>query len=84
MSKWSEIRNDFIDMNSNTLVVCVDAWLTDDDNEEGKTIARVIGKEMDNGIYYEVIYNDNDAITDEYAQEMIAEAKDIIKTEIKG
>jgi len=65
MSKYSEVRNDYTDDNG---VTHIDAWLTSDDNEEGKTIAFIM-----NG---QVYYKDDDAITDDIAQEFI---KEIIK-----
>jgi hypothetical protein len=66
MSKWAEIRNDFIREDSRKIYI--DAWFTDDDNEEGKVIARI---DMDTK---NVEYVDDDAKTDEYAQEIINEA----------
>lgn len=65
MSKWSEIRNDF--HNPEDKVVCIDAWLTDDDNEEGDVIAKI------NYETREIEYLDEDAKTDSYAQEIIKE-----------
>lgn len=65
MSKWSEIRNDFVCEDSHKIYI--DAWLTDDDNEEGVVIAR-IDMETKN-----IEYFDNDARTDSYAQEIIRE-----------
>lgn len=59
---WAEIRTDYYD--SITHVTLVDAWLTDDDNEEGKVIALV----GDDG---NVTYLDNRARTDAMAQETI-------------
>ena len=63
MSIWGEIRNDCEDGDT----VYIDAWLTADDNEEGKVIARV------NVRTKEVEYLDDRAKTDSYAQEMIQE-----------
>lgn len=65
MSKYSEIRNDFYDDEEQK--VYIDAWLTEDDNEEGVVIAKVNYKTK------EVEYLDNDAKTDSYAQEIINE-----------
>ena len=62
-SIWGEIRNDFEDKG----IVHIDAFLTDDDNEEGKVIAKV------NVRTKEVEYIDDRARTDPYAQEMIQE-----------
>lgn len=64
MSIWGEIRNDFEDDNQ---IVHIDAWLTDDDNEEGKVIAKV------NVQTKEVEYLNDRAKTNAYAQEMIQE-----------
>jgi hypothetical protein len=65
MSKWLEIRNDFICEDSHK--VYIDAWLTENDNEEGVVIARI---DMDTG---NIEYFDDDAKTDAYAQEIIME-----------
>ena len=63
ISIWSEIRNDYKSGN----IVHIDAFLTDDDNEGGKVIAKV------NVRTKEVEYIDDRAKTDTYAQEMITE-----------
>ncbi len=71
--KWSEIRNDNYEQSESMdkdSFITIDAWLTEDDNEEGKVIARI------NCGTKEVIYYDNDAKTDIYAQEMIKEVLD--------
>lgn len=65
MSKWSEIRIDFFDEEEKKW--SVDAWETDDDNEEGSVIAKI---DLYTGT---VEYLDVDAKTDEYAQEEIGE-----------
>lgn len=65
MSKWSEIRIDFFDTEENKW--SVDAWETDDDDEEGSVIAKI---DLDTGT---VEYLDVDTKTDEYAQEEIKE-----------
>ena len=63
MSIWGEIRNDFEDGN----ITSIDAWMTADDNEEGKVIAKV------NTDTKEVEYLDDRAKTDSLAQELIQE-----------
>ena len=63
MSKYAEIRCDFYDNEEEKWFV--DAWFTDDDNEEGTVIAKVNYKTK------EVEYLDNDAKTDSLAQEVI-------------
>lgn len=65
MSKYGEIRNDFYDEEEKK--VYIDAWFTEDDNEEGVVIAKV------NYRTKAIEYLDNDARTDEYAQEIINE-----------
>ena len=65
MSKYEEVRNNFYD--SEEQKVYIDAWFTDDDNEEGVVIAKVNYKTK------EIEYLDNDAKTDFYAQEIINE-----------
>ena len=65
MGKWSEIRIDFFDEEEKKW--SVDAWKTDDDNEEGSVIAKI---DLYTGT---VEYFDADAKTDEYAQEEIKE-----------
>ena len=65
MSKWTEISCDFYDNEEEKWFV--DAWLTDDDNEEGTVIAKIdLGNKT-------VEYLDVDARYDEYAQEVIKE-----------
>ncbi len=65
MSKWSEIRSNYFDDEEG--VQTVDAWLTDDGNENGTVIAKI---HLDTKT---VDYLDSDAETDEYAQEVINE-----------
>lgn len=61
---WGEIRNDFSDYHG---VISIDAWLTDDDMENGQVLAHVHpdGK---------VEYFDERAKEDAYAQELIIES----------
>lgn len=65
MSKYGEVRNDYYD--EEEYKVYIDAWETYDDNEEGTIIATVNYKTK------EIEYFDDDARTDEYVQEVIAE-----------
>lgn len=71
MSIWSEIRNDFFDDIDG--VICIDAWETDDGDEEGVTIATV------NIATYKVDYNDKRAKRDVYAQEVIKETVSLLR-----
>lgn len=70
MSKWAEIRNNFYDDEEQKIYI--DAWFTDDNNEEGVVIAKVNYKTK------EVEYLDDDARTDSYAQEIINETLESI------
>ena len=63
MNIWAEIRNNFKDDD----MIYIDAYLTDENNEEGIVIAKV-------NVRTKVIeYLDDRAKTDSYAQEMIQE-----------
>jgi hypothetical protein len=66
MSKWAEIRNDFVCEDSRKIYI--DAWLTEDDSEEGIVLARI---DIDTK---NIEYFDDDSRTDHYAQEIINEA----------
>lgn len=81
-SKWSEIRNHFITTNTKALTssMNIDAWCTDNDNEEGRVIAevRAIHNTPTNDII--IKYVDNKAKTDPYAQEVIQESITIMET----
>lgn len=65
MGKWTEIRCDFYDNEEEKWFV--DAWLTNDDNEEGTVIAKI------DLATKTVEYLDADARYDEYTQEVIKE-----------
>lgn len=65
MSKWVEIRNDFVCEDSHKIYI--DAWSTDNDSEEETVLARI---DMDTK---NIEYFDDDARTDDYAQEVIRE-----------
>lgn len=62
-TKWAEIRRDYIDEDENKIYI--DAWETDDDNEQGVVIAKI------NIDTKEVEYIDDSAKFDGYAQAMI-------------
>lgn len=81
-SLWSEIRNDYTeDYNEGGIckITYIDAWKTADDNEEGKVIAKVL---LTNNDEVFVVYIDNCAKYDAYAQEKIREAIDDFKKEV--
>lgn len=62
-SNWSEIHDDFEDEG----FIHIDAWTTSDDDEVGNVIAKI------NVLTKDVIYLDERASTDEFAQEVIQE-----------
>lgn len=66
MSIWGEIKNDHIDND----VVYIDGYLTDDDNEAGRVIAKV------NVRTQAIEYLDNRARKDCYAQDIINDVID--------
>ena len=76
MSKWMEIRNTFSETKKDLgnmvegikEIVYIDGYITDDDEEQGEVIAKIIQCDGGNVI---TMYNDEDAITDEYAQTVI-------------
>lgn len=63
ISKYREIRNNFVDEEDHK--VYIDAWKTENPNEEGSVIAKI------DLATYEVEYLDEKAKRDPYAQEMI-------------
>lgn len=78
---WAEIKNDFEEVLESVgkRVIHIDAWETEDDNEEGKVIAKVIQSKSGN-IYVE--YMDERAKVDTLAQEVIEETIQKLKEEV--
>lgn len=80
---WSEVKNSYTTEGDGDRGVKkathIDAWKTDDDNEEGEVIAKVI-LTTNNDIV--VVYIDNLARDDEQAQEKINEAVSDFEKEI--
>jgi len=72
MSKWIEIRNDNFDEFERCITI--DAWLTNNGEEQGKIIAKVF-EDLNKGI----IYLDKDAEEDKEVQIAINEAIEKIK-----
>lgn len=70
-SIWKEIRNTFEDNG----FVHIDGYLTEDDWEAGKVIAKI------NVLNYDVTYSDKRAKKDEYAQNVIKETIELLKTQ---
>lgn len=66
MSKYAEIRSDFVNKEENALYI--DAWKTNNPNEEGKILAKI---DLDSK---EVTYLDKGAKTDDEVKSVINEA----------
>jgi len=81
---WAELRNDYIeDVNPSfaeygdtVAVLHIDAWKTNEDNEEGETIAHVILSKSGDIC---VSYKNNMAYGDRPTQEIIRESVEIMK-----
>lgn len=81
MGYWAEIRNDFFESGTEILpeegdvlaTISIDAWKTEDENEEGCVIACVMLSKHGDVL---VDYRDGVARIDEAAQEAIGEAKE--------
>ncbi len=65
MSTISEVRNDFINEDIN--VTHIDAWFTEDDGEEGKTIA-VVCNDTCKVIFFDNRYRGDEKITTAIAE----------------
>ena len=82
---WTEIRNDYIEELSNgVLELYVDAFLTSDDDECGEVIAIIYAQKVDGEIKTKVEYFNENAKTDAYAQEIIAEGIAILKDDLQN
>lgn len=82
MSKWSEIRNNFIDethLEKDSVTLYIDAWKSSNSNEEGRVIATITLSNMKEKPEFEINYKDLDAKKDKYAQEIIREGIEILK-----
>lgn len=75
MSKWAEIRNNYVDDDG---IMYIDAWETGEDNDEGEVIA-MIKPLADQKDAYQVYYLDHEAANDIYAQQIINEGISILK-----
>lgn len=81
-SRFAEIRNDYVCETFTELegdleaVITIDAWLTDDDSEEGQVVAQVAKTKSGDII---VLYNDNAVREDKEVTKAIIEAKDMLK-----
>ncbi|WP_078598598.1 hypothetical protein [Evansella clarkii] len=78
-SKWAEIRNDYIEEDGVFHVLHVDAWRTDDDNEETEVIAKLVGINKDGKSHIYLSYHNPDAQIDPYAKEVIQEADKLLR-----
>lgn len=73
---WAEIRNDYHEEENGFIVAHLDAWKTNDPNDEnGEVIAKVIGARIDGQHQVYVTYQNVDAQVDETAQTIIKETE---------
>lgn len=70
--RWAEIRYDHHEETDGFLIGFVDAWKSNDDNEDGRVIAQVIGAKINGKDSVYVAYCDPEARVDENANEAIA------------
>lgn len=82
-SKWSEIRNDYIEDVDDFHVLHIDAWETGDDNEEGTVIAKLIGINKNGEPHIYLSHHDPDAMIDPYAKGTIEDAKQELRNYLK-
>lgn len=84
-SKWGEISNNYIeDADEGFHVLHIDAWKTNDGNEEGVVIAKLIGIQKDDKPHVYLSYQDPEARIDPYAQEVIKEADKKLRDYLSG
>lgn len=73
---WAEIRNDYHEYENGFIVAHLDAWKTNDPNDEnGEVIAKVVGARIDGQHQIYVSYQNVDAQVDETAQSIIKETE---------
>ncbi|WNO29761.1 hypothetical protein [Bacillus phage SDFMU_Pbc] len=82
MSKWAEIRSDYIEQDGSFLILHIDAWETGQDDEEGKVIATIIGAVIDEEKEYTTIWIDKDAMYDPRVKEEIEQARRTLEDEL--
>ena len=58
-SVYKEIRTEHIEDDGVFHILHVDAWKTDDDDEEGTVIAKIIGVNLNGTFHHSVQYRDN-------------------------
>lgn len=81
-SKWKKIKNDYIDEsefdNTGTLTMYIDAWESDQEDEEGVVIAKLKANKCDPQLV-SVYYLDFDAVHDDYAQQVLLDSPNILR-----
>lgn len=71
---WREIIADYTERDGVFLVTYVDAFQTDDPNEDGDNIARLIGVYVDGEPHVHVVFKNTDAQVDDKALAVIHQA----------
>ena len=81
-SNWVDIRTDYIEEEGIFHVLHVDAWKTDDDDESGEVIAKLIGVNQNCEQHVYTSYLNHDARFDKYAQEAVKEGEKVLRTHL--
>ena len=74
MGSWVDIRSDYVDdtdVDKGIVTLYIDAWRTDDDNEEGHSIATITLDQTETIPLLKIIYKRNDIEHDPAVQEAI-------------
>lgn len=79
-SHWADISNQYAEEERPDFInVYIDAWTTDDEDEEGRVLANVIGATLVSGAtIVEKIIRDPRAYNDPYFQEVLKETEEYV------
>lgn len=80
---WSRIKHDYHEETDGFVVGFVDAWRTDDEDEEGRVIAQVVGAVIDNKPSTFIVHCDPEARFDQTAKAAIAACNADILTKLE-
>jgi len=81
---WFEIKPDYIEEYSNGVFeLNIDAFLTDNVNECGEVIVTIFAQKIEGEVKTRIEYNNELAKSDNYAQRIISEGIEILKSELQ-
>lgn len=83
MSKWTEVKSNYIEQDGSFLIMYIDAWETGRPEEEGKVIATIVGAVIDGEHEYTTIWIDKDAMYDDTVNRAIEEGFRTLEAELK-